>query len=375
MEKKEITILDLVKIAVNWIWVLLLGAVICAAVAFVYSTEMVTPMYSSSSKYVIQTKGQADNSNVADNQKGVQFAQQVVGTYIDIVDTKNFAEKVAFYMNGNTTPREYSSSSFRASIDDCIKHGLIADGIQYKEDGNLARIIDMLADSGVISEKYKDAPVSEVVENFLMNPDAAKNYTDVYKLNRLREQFEENPEWLPIYISAEEIGYIGDSDEKIEKLKKLGLADGKVFGGNKEYTRDSVNSMLSFSSAEESTTFSISVTSANPDEAYAVARVCEIIIGDYVENVYPGAGVISLIDSAVRGKNPINNNTAILTIIGFIAGFVLTFVIVYVIELADNRIKNQEELAEKTGLSVVGIIPDTQFEKKSTSGIYGKRTQ
>ena len=53
MDKKEITILDLAKIALNWIWVLLIGAALFAGIAFFYSTQMVTPMYSASSKYVI----------------------------------------------------------------------------------------------------------------------------------------------------------------------------------------------------------------------------------------------------------------------------------------------------------------------------------
>ena len=76
----------------------------------------------------------------------------------------------------------------------------------------------------------------------------------------------------------------------------------------------------------------------------------------------------------MNNPNPINNNTFLLTIIGFAAGLVLAFVIVYIIELADNRIKNEDELAEKTGLSVVGIIPDAQYEKGNTSA-YDKRLQ
>ena len=38
--------------------------------------------------------------------------------------------------------------------------------------------------------------------------------------------------------------------------------------------------------------------------------------------------------------------------VGFAAGLILAFVIVYIIELADNRIKDQDELAEKTGYEV-----------------------
>ena len=92
-------------------------------------------------------------------------------------------------------------------------------------------------------------------------------------------------------------------------------------------------------------------------------------MADYIEDLYPGTGVVTTIDSAVLNPSPINNNKVLLTLVGFVAGFVLAFVIVYIVELADNRIKNQEELAERTGLSIMGIIPDTQLEKKN-SGAY-----
>ncbi len=270
MENKEITILDLVKIAIRWIWVLIIGAVICSAVAFFYSTNLVTPMYSAKSEFLIQTKDQGIDSDVLESQRTVAYAQLVVGTYIDILDTRNFAEEVCFYMNG--------------------------------------------------------------------------------------------------YVRWGE-----DSDAKVASLKELGLAGGTPLGG-KEYNADSVNRMLSYSTAEESTTFSVSANSSSYKEAFAIVRCVEIVVADYIEEKFPGVGVVTVIDKAVEKPSPINNNTTLLTLVGFVAGFVLAFVVVYVIELADNRIKNEDELAAKTGLSVVGIIPDAQYERGSTTA-YDKRLQ
>lgn len=371
MEKKEITILDLVKIAARWIWVLILGAVVFALAAYFYSTKMVTPMYSSSSKYVVQTKGQDAESDVLESQRTVAFAQLAVGTYVDIVNTRDFAEEVAFYMNGGVKERIYSPEGIKSIVNTYIKHGMIADGGMI-EGGRLDAIIDDLCDAGMISESYRYAPVADVVEEFIMNKEVAAKLNEEEIGKRVSEALKDAT-WIPDYILQEAELYHGDNEEKVLALKKIGLGQGEGFGG-KNFKTQGIKSMLSFGTAEESTTFTITTKSADPKEAYTVAKVCEIIVADYIESVYPGVGLVATIDSAVLNESPINNNTFLLTLIGFVAGFVLAFVICYIIELADNRVKNEDDLAAKTGLSVVGIIPDTQIEKNS-SYAYEKRIQ
>lgn len=370
MDKKEITILDLVKIALNWIWVLLLGAAVCAAIAFFYSTKMVTPMYSSSSKYVIQTKGQEATSDVLESQRTVAYAQLVVGTYIDILDTRNFSHEVAKYMNGEVGSVTYK----KEAVDTLIKYGILVDN-GIIEDGVLRGIINELAIAGVIDTTASSRTVAEVTrELFTANKEALSGMT-TEELDEYLEEALSYESLLPLILSDKnlmnETVYIGMSAEKLEQLRKIGLGDKRY--SEKEYSANEIAGMISFSSAEESTTFTLRVTSQDAEEAYVIARLCEIVMADYIEEIYPGTGIVSVIDSAQLNGSPINNNTALLTLVGFVAGFVLAFVVVYIIELADNRIKNQEELAEKTGLSVMGIIPDTLNEKNNSGAYtYGK---
>ena len=366
MEKKEITILDLVKIAARWFWVLVLGAVLCAGIAYFYSTKMVTPQYAAKSKYVIQTKGQGETGDILDDQRTVAYAQLVVGTYIDIVDTRNYAEELAFYMNGGHRELTYSTEGLKNVINTYIRHGMIADG-GFVEGGKLDKIIDELADAGFIDSSYKNVPVADAAESLIMNNEIASKLTDEEIGQKVQEVLMKET-FVPDYILDSKVVFVGDGEEKIEELKKLGLGEGKPYGG-KEYTAGMIKSMINFTSAEESTTFTIVVTSEDPEEAYTIARLCELITADYIEKLYPGTGYVTTIDSAVQSGSPINNNKVLLTLVGFAAGLILAFVIVYIIELADNRIKDQDELAEKTGLSIMGIIPDTQLEKKN-SGAY-----
>ena len=263
MENREITLVDLLKIAARWVWLLVAGAVVCAAIAFFYSENMVVPSYSARTRFLIQTN-KGNENDLLDSQRKIAYAQLVVGTYIDILDTRNFAEELSFYMNGY------------------VRWG-------------------------------------------------------------------------------------ADSDEKIANLQKIGLAAGVPFGNRmKEYKADELKRKVSYSTVEESTTFTVSVVSTDYKEAYALSRCIEFVVSDYIESKYPGVGIIVTIDKAVENPNPTNNNTVLYTLIGFIAGFAAAFVCAYIIELADNRIKNEKELAEKTGLSIVGIIPDAQYEKGTT---------
>ncbi len=366
MDKKEITILDLAKIALNWLWVLLLGAIVCAAVAFFYSTKMVTPMYSASSKYVIQTKGQEATSDVLESQRTVAYAQLVVGTYIDIVDTRNFASEVAQYMNGEVGTRTYTKDA----IDTLFKYGILVDG-GIIEGGMLRNVINELAAAGVLDASAAETSVFDVAkERFTRNRETLSGKTteeiEAYLAAALSYENLFN-EIMSDKNLLDDVVYSGMSSEMLDQLREIGLGESGY--SDKVYEAGKIAGMISFSSAEESTTFTLKVTGPDAKEAYTVARLCEIIMADYIEEIYPGTGVVSVIDSAQLNENPINNNTALLTLVGFVAGFILAFIVVYIIELADNRIKNQEELAEKTGLSVMAIIPDTQLEKNN-SGAY-----
>ncbi len=384
MENKEITLLDLVKIAARWIWVLVIGAVVCAAVAFFYSTQVVTPLYSSGSKFVIQTKGQSSESDVLESQRTVAYAQLAVGTYIDIVNTKNFAEEIAFYMNGNVKEQSLTQNAINALICRAI---LIDNGIKdtvTDENGNvtdseLRLAINDLADAGLIAEGAKKKDVKTVVkERMLLNNEKSLEAQGLYTKSQKEAAIEARLEYETLIEEIIDNGdflrtdlYSGDTPEKIDELKAVGLGEGKVYKGNAPYTMDGIKSKMSFSPAkEESTTFDLKITSTDPEEAYAIARVCEIVIADYVEALYPGIGFIKAIEDSKLNYSPINNNVLLMTLIGFIGGFLLAFVVVYIVELSDNRIKNETELSEKTGLSVVGIIPDMNDDKGNMGYYY-----
>ncbi len=267
--------------------------------------------YKSTSKFVIQTKGQSAGSDILDSQRTVAYAQLVVGTYIDIVNTNNFAKEVAFYMNGNVKEKVLTQDAVNAFI--C--KGILEDGGIFDtvidENGNkinshLKNAIILLADEGLIpygdveknvydvlharmtarnqeslkAEGYTSEQISQIVTNRLLD------------IEGLLDIIEQN---IDSYM---EEAFCGDSEEKIELLKELGLAQGESYQ-DKEYTSESIRDMMSFSEPKEnSIVFGITVESEDSEEAYTIAKVCEIIISDYIEEHYPGNGFIKCIETA-----------------------------------------------------------------------------
>ena len=312
-------------------------------------------MYAESSKFVIQTKDQGETGDILDDQRTVAYAQLVVGTYIDILNTRDFNNEVAAYLkNEKPMERHYSAEGKKTIINSLMRQAIYEDG-GLVEDGNLDKVIDYLIDEGFLEESDRNRPVADVAKECITKAD---KYTDAQFSEEIVKGIE-NKKILPDYVYLEDDLYKGHTTAEWQEIQEITK---QLKGNDTPYS-------IGFSSAEESTTFTVTVRSADADKACKIARLCEIIIPDYIEERYPGKGLAAIIDSSDDEATRTNNNTALLTIVGFIGGFILAFVIVYIIELADNRVKNQEELAEKTGLSVMAIIPDTTNEK-SNSGAY-----
>lgn len=257
MENKEITVIDLLRVAVKWIYLLVAGMLIFGVAFFIYSKNCVEPKYQASTKYCIQTRGQSIESDVLDSQRTVAYAQLVLGTYIDILNTRDFAQEVTFYMNGN-----------------------------------------------------------------------------------VRE---------------------GDSENKKQNIREILF----YVPEGKEYTTQGIKNMITYKSQEEKVSFDVSVESDSYTEAYAIACCIETIASDYIEEKYPGVGIVTVIDKAILSDRVVNDRVLVMTLVGIILGAFLMFLIAYLLECADTRIKDEKSLSEKTGVAVIGIIPDMNVESSA----------
>ncbi len=416
MDKQGISIMDLLKIAVKWLWLLVAAAIVGGALAFAYSTAMVKPQYSAKSTFCIQTKGQNAETDVLESQRNVAYAQLVVGTYIEILNTRDFADEVAFYLNGNVKDSDYGvderlldvvaragKEPFYAGEDtdatlfeqkktvyalneqstSFLIHGEIdsADIINLANNPKAFGLENKInAETSQTESSYeivafktyqerKDLKVFDTNENST----TAKKVEDIEK-SELPSVYVYISGYAPTKVFVEEIlpgferaGLVKSNfteSEKITELRKIGLAEGTT---EKEYTGADIKGMLSFSFEEESISFDVTTKSGDPAEAYKIARCIEIISSDYIESKFSDVGAVSVIEKARENKNPVNNNTNIFTLIGMLAGLILAFVIVYIIEITDLTIRDEKDISEKLGESVIGIIPDVQYEMGQNS--------
>ncbi len=107
MGNREFTLTDLLSIALKRIWIILAAMIVCGAAALYYSLFMVTLQYQSNAKYLIDTTSMLTNEEVSstngqvEEQRNAVLSRLIVPTYIEILNTRNFANHIAHAL---TTP-------------------------------------------------------------------------------------------------------------------------------------------------------------------------------------------------------------------------------------------------------------------------------
>ncbi len=108
MEKREFTLADLFAMAMKWLWVIVIGMATVGIAAFYFSKFCVVPAYSSTSKFLVQTKNLTaqqttqHSQQLLDEQRSIALAQMVVTEYIEVLDTRYFADALEVYVNGGS---------------------------------------------------------------------------------------------------------------------------------------------------------------------------------------------------------------------------------------------------------------------------------
>ncbi len=81
---------------------------------------------------------------------------------------------------------------------------------------------------------------------------------------------------------------------------------------------------------------------------------------------------MSYVDAAVPPENKSGPDTLKNVVIGFAAGFVLACGVIVLIELANNKINNEEYLTRQYGLPVLASITDFEISRRNGSKYYKK---
>ncbi len=115
-EIKSISIVDMLKIAINNWWVIAIVGVICAIVFFVYSKATSVPVYMSEGNLYVDTRRDHINDNV--DATAILDAQNLIPTYIEILESRTFNKQISEEMGDKYTFEEIADMvSFRQVSD------------------------------------------------------------------------------------------------------------------------------------------------------------------------------------------------------------------------------------------------------------------
>lgn len=133
-----------------------------------------------------------------------------------------------------------------------------------------------------------------------------------------------------------------------EVIKNLKLTD---------MTEDDLVKRISVDLLPNSSMMVITAKYGDPDTAVAIANeVSEVFILKAAEILMTNN--VSIVDRAIPNDKPVYPKPFMFIGFGFLSGIMLSLALVLVLAYFDDVIGNSEEVEKKTGLHVVGVIPD-----------------
>ena len=130
-----------------------------------------------------------------------------------------------------------------------------------------------------------------------------------------------------------------------------------------DYNTNDLSSKISVST--ETGTQIIKVSVSDPDKSLATDITNEVVkvFSAEIKNIYNLSNV-SIIGVAGEAENPYNSNYLKDFVIYFLVGTVLALGTIFVVFYFDTSIKSAEEVENKLGLPVIGIIPKVKRDHK-----------
>ena len=117
-----------------------------------------------------------------------------------------------------------------------------------------------------------------------------------------------------------------------------------------------LNSMVSTHIQSNTQLVDVKVTADTPEEAYYLAKTMSEIAPDYLSDIVEGSSM-KVVSKPVKNTQKVGPSMSRNGMLGAILGALAVMICLVIVEITDTRIKNQSELEETYGYSVVGVIP------------------
>lgn len=138
------------------------------------------------------------------------------------------------------------------------------------------------------------------------------------------------------------------TSEVIQKLQLYGVSD------------DELAEKIDVELIPDSSMLSISVQYDDPGLVADIANELSIVLIQKTSELFKMNNV-SMVDNAVVTEEPVFPRPFLVISFGFMAGIILSMGLILVLVYYDDTIDSLEEVEKKTGLRLVGIVPDIKI--------------
>ncbi len=121
---------------------------------------------------------------------------------------------------------------------------------------------------------------------------------------------------------------------------------------------EEIKSMLSIDIDDKNTIVSVTVCGETPEEVYSVAETLNELAGAELMEKIEGCQIETIVSPSepeiqVSGRAPVKY-----AVLAALLAFIITAVVIAVVEIAEDKVKNPVQLEERSGILVLGCIPD-----------------
>ncbi len=174
-----------------------------------------------------------------------------------------------------------------------------------------------------------------------------------------------NVSYTDINASLQLADTINDILNTNDIYKELSLEDGNRYTYSNLKNRSSVRRRSS-----ESLFIDVTFTASTPEEALHLANKFLNLTPEYVKEYIPSANAAVATQPDRAGKT--YPKTSLYTLLAGFCGVVLAYVIIYIISLANNSIRDEDDIVSHYDIAVLGNVPDFANAKSKEYSAYKK---
>ena len=150
-------------------------------------------------------------------------------------------------------------------------------------------------------------------------------------------------------------------DTYSEIIKSRKVLNPVIKNLNLNYSYNELKTKITVSSVTNTEIIKVSVSDKDPKKAKEITNEIGTVFSEKIQKIY-NLNNVAIVDKATIAKTPYNVNYIKDNIIYFAIGLVVAMGLVFIRFYFDTTIKTSEEIENKLGLTVIGIVPIVEKE-------------